>query len=356
MDIAAVLTLYDREQRREITFPDMERQVLPGIVRFVRPRPAMSFVLYSDLDEATADAAIDAQIAYFRGHNLKMEWKVYGHDRPADLAQRLIARGFEPEDEDAIMVLDVARAPAALLAEPAADVRRLTDPGQLADVVGDLKQTVLDAIANNGGLALKSEMDGAVKRMVSILNTQVDGKYIYGGTRQDVPPVTVQSLTDLLALPATADAFQNNAVAQSAKIDNAQTIEFGQLASALGQPLFDIIRQLGAFDAGVNGPIADKLTTVQSDFLTTMLPGLTQAYQDANEALARNGVAYRAADDAVNQHADTRATLAGLISDIEDVDMAEAITKLNNAQTALQASAKTFATVQNLTLLDYLPT
>ena len=283
-------------------------------------------------------------------------------------AQREVATGKRinefsdaPSDLGALLAARAADSRAADFAAGAKSVRQRLDlqnthMEELADVVGDLKQTVLDAIANNGGLALKSEMDGAVKRMVSILNTQVDGKYIYGGTRQDVPPVTVQSLTGLLALPATADAFQNNAVAQSAKIDNAQTIEFGQLASALGQPLFDIIRQLGAFDAGVNGPIADKLTTVQSDFLTTMLPGLTQAYQDANEALARNGVAYRAADDAVNQHADTRATLAGLISDIEDVDMAEAITKLNNAQTALQASAKTFATVQNLTLLDYLPT
>ncbi len=283
-------------------------------------------------------------------------------------AQREVATGKRinefsdaPSDLGALLAARAADSRAADFAAGAKSVRQRLDlqnthMEELADVVGDLKQTVLDAIANNGGLALKSEMDGAVKRMVSILNTQVDGKYIYGGTRQDVPPVTVQSLTDLLALPATADAFQNNAVAQSAKIDNAQTIEFGQLASVLGQPLFDIIRQLGAFDAGVNGPIADKLTTVQSDFLTTMLPGLTQAYQDANEALARNGVAYRAADDAVTQHADTRATLAGMISDIEDVDMAEAITKLNNAQTALQASAKTFATVQNLTLLDYLPT
>lgn len=135
MNIGEVLALFDREQRREIELPGMDRHVLPGIVRFVRPRPAMSFVLYSDLDEATADAVIDEQMAYFRAHDLKMEWKVFGHDRPADLAARLIARGFVPEEEDAIMVLDVANAPPVLLAEPAADVRRLTDPAQLGEVV-----------------------------------------------------------------------------------------------------------------------------------------------------------------------------------------------------------------------------
>ena len=141
MDVQEVLALYDREQRRAIEFPGMAREETPGIVRYVRPLPGMSFVLYSDLDEATADATIDEQIAYFRANDLKFEWKVYGHDRPADLAQRLVARGFEAEPADDIMVLDVANAPAALLAEPAADVRRLTDPAQLADV-----QAVLEAV------------------------------------------------------------------------------------------------------------------------------------------------------------------------------------------------------------------
>ncbi len=141
MNVGEVLALYDHDQRREIEYPGMTRQVLPGIVRFVRPQPGMSFVLYSDLDEATADAVIDEQIAYFQANGLKLEWKVYGHDRPADLVGRLVARGFEAEPLDNIMVLDVAAAPPALLAAPVVDVRRLTDPAQLGDVV-----TVMEAV------------------------------------------------------------------------------------------------------------------------------------------------------------------------------------------------------------------
>ena len=141
MDVEEVLTLYDREQRIEIEFPGMRRDVLPGVVRYVRPLPSMSFVLYSDLDETTADAAIDEQLAYFRDQGLIFEWKVYRHDRPADLVDRLRARQFETEPEDAIMVLDVANAPPRLLAPPAADVRRLTDPAQLGQVV-DIMEAV----------------------------------------------------------------------------------------------------------------------------------------------------------------------------------------------------------------------
>jgi GNAT superfamily N-acetyltransferase len=139
LNIKDVLALYDWEQRREIEFPDMERQVFPHLVRYVRPAPGMSFVLYSDLDEATVDAIIEEQIVYFSALGTPFEWKVYAHDRPADLARRLAARGFETGEPDAIMVLDVAAAPAELLAEPAADVRRLTDPARLADVVSVLE-------------------------------------------------------------------------------------------------------------------------------------------------------------------------------------------------------------------------
>lgn len=135
MNTQEVLALYDRDQRREIDFPGMRRDVLPHLIRFVRPMPGMSFVLYSNLDETTADAAIDEQVAYFGRLHSDFEWKAYSHDRPADLAARLVARGFVAEEPDAIMALDVAAAPASLLSPPAADVRRLTDPEQLADVV-----------------------------------------------------------------------------------------------------------------------------------------------------------------------------------------------------------------------------
>ena len=115
MNLQEVLALYDREQRREIEYPGMSRQVLPRLVRYVRPAPGMSFVLHSDLDEGSADAAINEQLAYFAALQQPFEWKVYAHDRPADLAQRLAARGFVLEEPDAIMVLDVAAAPPALL-------------------------------------------------------------------------------------------------------------------------------------------------------------------------------------------------------------------------------------------------
>jgi hypothetical protein len=140
MDKRTLLDLFDREQRIQVDYPDMRKDMLPTrddpqIVRFIRPAPGMSFILYSNLDAADADSAIEDQIAYFTASNQPFSWKVYDHDTPSDLRDRLVAHGFEPDDRDAVMILDLAEAPALLLQPVAADVRPITRHDKLADVI-----------------------------------------------------------------------------------------------------------------------------------------------------------------------------------------------------------------------------
>lgn len=97
MDIQEILALFDQQQRIDIEYPGMRKEVLPQVVRFVRAAPGMSFILYSRLDEAHVDVVIQAQIAYFSQRDQPFEWKVYDHDRPPDLKDRLVAYGFEPD-------------------------------------------------------------------------------------------------------------------------------------------------------------------------------------------------------------------------------------------------------------------
>ncbi|MFT3811377.1 MAG: flagellin [Micropepsaceae bacterium] len=267
-------------------------------------------------------------------------------DAPQDLGALLAARNADARTADFLASAKAIRTRLDL---------QDTHIDELASITADMKQSVLDAVANSSGAGLKAELEGVFSRMVSILNTQIDGKYIYGGTRQDVPPVTVGSLGELMALPSVADAFQNNNVAATGRIDNNQVIAFGQMADQLGGPAFDMLRQVMAYDAGPSGPFGNDMSQTQSQFLTGLIPQLTAVNEGVNNLLAANGVAYQAANDAVERHGDARDTLAAMISDIEDVDMAEAVTKLNNAQIALQASAKSYAMVQGLSLLDYLP-
>ena len=130
-----LLALFDRCQRIDITYPGMLRKSFPNLVRFQRPAPGMSFVLYSRLDEQNAEAVIQEQMDYFTAQDLCLEWKVYSHDTPSDLGERLMRHRFAPQEPDAVMLLDLQAAPVSLFVPLQTEVRRLTDRQELAQVI-----------------------------------------------------------------------------------------------------------------------------------------------------------------------------------------------------------------------------
>ncbi|MCA2184470.1 GNAT family N-acetyltransferase [Nonomuraea cavernae] len=110
MDHDAVLALFDREMRREVP-PEGSGVRVERADDVVRQTGDWNAVVWSCLDEAGADAAIAAQVRHFTALGVEFEWKHYGHDRPADLAERLRAAGFVPEPAETLMVAPVAALP-----------------------------------------------------------------------------------------------------------------------------------------------------------------------------------------------------------------------------------------------------
>lgn len=123
MDHAAVLALYDRDMRAGARpdGPGVRVERVGAVVRQVADANGWNGVLWSDLDAASADRVIAEQVAHFTRLGLGFEWKLYGHDRPADLGDRLRAAGFRAEPEETLLAGDTARL--ALDAEPPAGIR-----------------------------------------------------------------------------------------------------------------------------------------------------------------------------------------------------------------------------------------
>lgn len=130
-----LIALYTQDQRINVTYPDLRRDVLPNLIRHVDKTNTMEgSIIYSQLTAETVDAAITEQIAYFTGIDQPFEWKVFDYDQPADLKERLAQRGFVVEEREAIMVLDLAQAPDMFWQPINHDIRRITDPAKLVDV------------------------------------------------------------------------------------------------------------------------------------------------------------------------------------------------------------------------------
>ncbi|MFF5704917.1 GNAT family N-acetyltransferase [Streptomyces sp. NPDC012794] len=110
-ELSAVRDRYDAQMRRDAR-PDAAHarvERVGAVVRQTVPGLGWNGVLWSDLDEDTADAEIAAQVAHFGargedGGGPEFEWKLYSHDRPADLGDRLLAAGFVPEAPETLLV------------------------------------------------------------------------------------------------------------------------------------------------------------------------------------------------------------------------------------------------------------
>ena len=103
------------------------------LVRFVG-LDSRGFVDYRDLDGLEGvelDELIARQVSFFGERGLAFEWKHRSHDRPADLADRLRAAGFVPEDVETVLVARVADIAGEVRLPEGASLREVTE---LADL------------------------------------------------------------------------------------------------------------------------------------------------------------------------------------------------------------------------------
>lgn len=176
MNDADILALYDYDERMLTEPPGARREVAGDVVRHVDLSGERGFVIYSRLDETSVDAAIDEQIAYYEQIGQDFEWKVFDHDRPPDLRERLLRRGFtlDSDDDEALLILPLADAPGWLLEPVAQDVHRITDPDAIMDVLA-VQSTVWHEDYSALGRRLARDLR-ATPDLLSVYVAYVDGK------------------------------------------------------------------------------------------------------------------------------------------------------------------------------------
>ena len=224
----------------------------------------------------------------------------------------------------------------------------------LVDISTDLRRLVMGAINTTSGLALRTRMDDLFATAVSLLNSQDGGRYIFGGTRTDTAPVATTTPAGLEGLGAgnELNAFVNNSLKSQAKVDDSLTLTYGVLATEISEDLFEIMQDLMIYETA-NG-FSNPLTEAQQTYLLGKITDLDAAFDTLNVAQAKNGSIMTTLEGVQQRHLEDRTFLMGFVADIEDVDLAEAITRFNQQQLALEASYQVFSTLNRITLLDFI--
>lgn len=218
----------------------------------------------------------------------------------------------------------------------------------------DFRQAILTTIAAEQAAAFDALLNESFSFVVNSLNTKVGGQYIFAGSLTDVPPVNASSISDLTAAAAATDLFQNDNAKLRARISDSVELEYGLTASEIATTLFESFKRIADFNVGAGGPIDGPLTAAQRTFLVAELQLLDLAILDTRKFQVTNGLAQQRIETISSQHADTSNFLDIFISDVEDVNIAEAISRLNLDQVALEASFRTFSTITNLNILRFI--
>ena len=145
-DVSELLAAYDAQVRDRVPDP------LPRGVTVERDGPLLrffglagrGFVVYRDLgglEGADLDELIACQVRVFAERGERFEWKLHGHDRPGDLARRLRAVGFVPEETETVVIAPVAEIAGEVRAPEGVSLREVTSGADFERIAG-LEQAV----------------------------------------------------------------------------------------------------------------------------------------------------------------------------------------------------------------------
>jgi flagellar hook-associated protein 3 FlgL len=220
---------------------------------------------------------------------------------------------------------------------------------QLIDVMTSFKTLLVNALnaSNAADLDLNNQAQQHLTEAAALLNVQQDGRYLFSGSRTDVAPVDLTALPASYTVPtadgASAAYYQGNAQVLEVRADDLLTVSYGVLAS---DPAFE--RALRGIDVVVKGAPTDRT------MLNHALDVVNQALDGLPDVRTRIGLDRNTLESVNDRHQEFLLFAEENISDIENVDIPETVTRLNEAQVTLEASYMTLSRLSQTTLMNFL--
>lgn len=174
----------------------------------------------------------------------------------------------------------------------------------------------------------------------------VDGHYLFSGTRAGAAPFGSSSSND----------YQGDQTQSDVPIDDARTIKIGRPGPAVfGGVVRDTAgdsQRIGFFQV-----IDDAINAVSSNNTQNMSRAIGE-FDGLNDHLAmaqaNNGADQKTVEGQRSLIDETTLRLKSTLSGLRDIDMTEAITRLQKESIGLQAAQSTFARTSSLNLFNFL--
>ena len=223
--------------------------------------------------------------------------------------------------------------------------------GRAGEVVGKLKEDLFQNVGLESGEGVRSQLEETFAVLKDTMNTNLGGRYLFGGVVNDVPPVSAATLTQLATDPL-ATSLAPAVDAQIMRVEEGRTVNAGLVADDVINLAMASIKRLAEIDEAT--PFSGPLTTTQKAAIQAELGTLSDAFDEILACQAENGRMLKEVDSAATRQNSQMEALEGAIGGIVNVDLAEVAVRLNQAQFAYQASAGVFNILRSMSLLTVL--
>lgn len=254
--------------------------------------------------------------------------------------------------------------------------------GQVGNVVARIEELLVSAgngaYSANERTAIKDEINQKIGEVSQILNTNFDGKYIFGGTRGTSKPVDVETKdasgkpqnTKLIYSSITGGALDLSNLADA---NDPSTVQYNQINSerlvevSQGVTMGYNITASQVINYGTDADenlmelfknITDHLDSTDPNDIkaltTTDLTGIKAAMTNVLKVRSEVGSKQNRMESAEARNVDENFNMTEILSRTEDIDITEKAMEYATMQTIYIASLQTSAKVLQPSLLDYL--
>jgi flagellar hook-associated protein 3 FlgL len=179
------------------------------------------------------------------------------------------------------------------------------------------------------------ELNQMIEAMAQDANTQINGEYVFSGFKVDRQPFDITG-------PGTVSAYQGDHGVVIARVGAGSTMQVNMTG-----------------DAAFGGALA-ALTQLRDDLASgnavqqTTIGQIQTALDTVTGMRAQIGARANRLDETRNTQEQLVVSNKALLSQLADMDMAEAITEMTKRQTTYQATLAVTAKVMQTSLIDYL--
>jgi flagellar hook-associated protein 3 FlgL len=234
---------------------------------------------------------------------------------------------------------------------------------QIDGAARDMRSLIRDSL--NGDAADTNNLQALAQQyldqITEIMNLRDDSRYLFAGGKTDTKPVDLSNGVYTPPAPPPFDTtvdtgyYEGDTTISEVRIDDSVVVQYGITAD---QSAFEKI--IRALDNVAQTTFGTPITAAQKTMLNDAVTTLTEAVEDngtnktIGELTSDVVLDMRLLDSQKSSHQEFINFASENISDIENVDAAEAITFLNFQQVQLQSSYELISRIGSLSLANFL--